>query len=1005
MMSVINSFFEKKDIREFIFTSNCWEEFANKINPQKTKVKGNAFELLCMCYLQNDDFYSSIFKNVFHESEVDYALKVEKLKLAKNDIGVDLICEDYDGGYWAVQCKYRSNPKRNLQLSKGISEFFDMTGGQKIKDELYNRILMSSTNGLSANITNYHQDFHEILGDCFKKLDYFDFEKYKNYLKKRYSSFGKKKKLRDEPYQQKAISDVIAGFETDNMGQLIMACGSGKTLTALQIKEKMEFNKVLYLVPSLNLINQSLNEWVTYSSNHFKAVCVCSDKSTSRVGTKKDSWLIPEREVGIPVISHGETISKELRDKENYVVFCTYDSLKIIEKSQKNFNLDEFDITFCDEAHNCAGDGYKESGLILHDKRINTKRKLFMTATPLNIDQKIKLQAIEKGKEYASMDDPKKFGKVFHKLTFRKAIDEKILVPYQIILADVTQAEEKDLRKILNREYVELPKFLTDAETLSSDITLLKSIKKYDLQKIITFHRKVDFAKNLSLRLPEVWQWMSKTEKSFSKPKCEYISGKDHSQYQRKDVLYQLSHLENDENMIISNAQCLSEGVNVPSLDAICFMDPRRSPINIIQAVGRVMRSSKGKSMGYIIIPFFIEDFHSLEETINQSRYKFIWDIIKVLCRYDDYLFETIKHLRIEIGRRKIPSRRRTGLELPREIIISERLKNIFTESIKTHLIENVSEDWFENYGELKEYLLKNNYSCPPTKGHKLSSWIDRQRNLRLNDYLPDEKIKKLDELIPIGWFWNIQNKVVDDYLRAFNDYLSAHKHLVILDKDKDCGNKVRRIRAKYKETPPDPVYKGLYKQLNEWSKFGWMWDRDKEVFLDKIEFIKYQILNNETLELKDNFIVEGTNKTYRLDSNKKWIKEFKLNSFISGIRKRYEFTKYFQIEKYRNDLLLRFPKYNQKRKMLEEYEIDALENINLWYWSRIDGRIRVYKECIKKEIEINPSTKVDFDLIEFRNVGRWLTTIEKSLRDDTLPLYVRDKLKSIKGTPFEKYF
>tara|TARA_A100000164_G_C21480469_1_gene573164 strand:- start:86 stop:637 length:552 start_codon:yes stop_codon:yes gene_type:complete len=182
------------------------------------------------------------------------------------------------------------------------------------------------------------------------------------------------------------------------------------------------------------------------------------------------------------------------------------------------------------------------------------------------------------------------------------------------------------------------------------------------------------------------------------------------------------------------------------------------------------------------------------------------------------------------------------------------------------------------------------------------------------------------------------------------------------------------------------------------------MWDRDKEVFLDKLEFVKFQIMKFNTLSLKDNFIVEGTNKTYRLDKNKKWIKEFKLNTFISGLRKRYVFTKYFQIEKYRQDILIRYPKYNQRLKMLENFEIDLLEKLDLWYWSRIDGRIRVYEECIKKDIEIKPSTIIDFDLIEFRQVGRWLATIEKSLRDNTLLLYERDKLKSIKGNPFEKY-
>ena len=267
-----------------------------------------------------------------------------------------------------------------------------------------------------------------------------------------------------------------------------MACGSGKTLTALQIKEKINANKVLYLLPSLNLINQTLKEWVSYGQIYFKPLCVCSDSTTSEIIEKKDKWLFSKEDIGIPVLNSPIQISEYLEGQHNYVIFCTYQSTSLVLEAQQKGTLEEFDITFCDEAHNCAGNGFKRSGLILDPKKIRSNKRLFMTATPLNLDQKIKEKAYEKSLEISSMDDKKKFGPIFHKLSFRDAVSNQILVPYQIIFQDIKKSETEVIEKIINRKLVKIKDIdYIDSESIACDVAITKAMKKYNIRKLITF--------------------------------------------------------------------------------------------------------------------------------------------------------------------------------------------------------------------------------------------------------------------------------------------------------------------------------------------------------------------------------------------------------------------------------------------------------------------------------------------------------------------------------------
>ena len=201
----MSTLFEAKDIRDFIQSSNSWNEFKENLSGENKKVKGDAFELLCMCFLKTDSFYGSIFKEIYHQSEVDQRIKVDVLKLAKGDIGVDLIGIDQEGGYWAIQCKYRSLAERNLRLNDRLAEFFSMTGGQRLKPELKKIILISTTNDISQKIRDNFQDFSQILNNEFKYLSEESFSKFKEFLNARYKKLNIKKKLKTFDYQKEAI--------------------------------------------------------------------------------------------------------------------------------------------------------------------------------------------------------------------------------------------------------------------------------------------------------------------------------------------------------------------------------------------------------------------------------------------------------------------------------------------------------------------------------------------------------------------------------------------------------------------------------------------------------------------------------------------------------------------------------------------------------------------------------------------------------------------------------
>ena len=351
------------------------------------------------------------------------------------------------------------------------------------------------------------------------------------------------------------------------------------------------------------------------------------------------------------------------------------------------------------------------------------------------------------------MDDEAVFGKPLFVLNFGEAIRRGLLTDYQVVIIGVDSpmvASWIDSRELVKTE----SGIENDAESLASQVGLLKAMKDYDLRRMISFHSRVSRAESFAEDLKHVIGWVDPKQRPSGEFKTDYVSGEMPTDKRRRK-LSQLKNIGINERGLLTNARCLSEGVDVPSLDGVAFIDPRGSQVDIIQAVGRAIRLSPNKQKGTIVLPVFIENNANPEVSIEASRFKPIWDILNALKAHDDVLSEELDQMRSALGKRKGSSRDQGGFSKI-EIDLPASIDKSFSESIRTHLIESVTDSWEFWYGLLLEYREEHgDYLVPgpyETQGHyKLGSWVAVQRKLK--DSMPESRRRRLNDLD--GWIWD----------------------------------------------------------------------------------------------------------------------------------------------------------------------------------------------------------------------------------------------------------
>jgi len=616
---------------------------------------GRDFEWVCQWYLEHAPLYRGKFRKVWRWSQWPDRWGP--------DCGVDLIAETHDGKLWAIQAKAVAADR---SITKAEVDSFLSESNRR---EIAYRLLIATTDNIGPNAlrTIESQARHAsvaLRGDLVTaELDW---------PSKIGGTAPKPLRWQPKPHQQAAIKDVLAGFQEHDRGRLIMACGTGKTLTGLWISEALGSRRTLLLVPSISLAQQNLKEWGRHAREDFDCLVVCSDETVA--SDRDDPALRYVADLGIKPTTDPKEIAAFLSKRRSRpaLVISTYQSCERVARGQSKARK-WFDLAICDEAHRLVGHTESQFATVLHDRKIRARRRLFMTATPRYFTQRAKDKGAEQEIELVSMDDETKFGPEFHVLSFHDAITAKpepLLTDYQVVVIGVTNAEAKawvaDAKIVRTKDGLE-----TDARTLAAQIGLAKAVKQYDLTRMITFHRSIRRASRFvdgdrSDSLPGVMAKMRPANRPTGSLWARHVSGETPAS-KRASLLKELGELPPGMRGLISNCACLGEGVDVPTLDGVAFIDPKGSIVDIIQAVGRVIRKSGGKKTGTIIIPVFVDESEDEDHALASSAFQPVWQVLKALRAHDRRLADELDELRTSLGKQVGGGKR---IKLPANIVL-----------------------------------------------------------------------------------------------------------------------------------------------------------------------------------------------------------------------------------------------------------------------------------------------------------------------------------------------
>lgn len=752
------------------------------------RVRGRQFELICSWYLTNDPQYRSTLRRVWLWDDWPGRWGA--------DAGIDLVAEDRAGRLWAIQAKAYD---QQYAVTKADVDTFLAESSRAVFSY---RLLIATTDKLSPNARRTVDAQEKAIGLVgLSDLLTADVDWPADPGQLRPSPPPQPAQPRD--YQREAIDAVVTGFDTADRGQLIMACGTGKTLTAQFVAKALDAQRTLILVPSLSLLKQTMRVWQTQSQAEVEALPVCSDETVSRT---EDTPVEHVSELGLPVTTDPADIAAFLRKRSGpRVVFCTYQSSQRIADAFTLGRVPAFDLIIADEAHRCAGQQSSSFTAVLNGARIKANRRLFMTATPRFFTGRIIKAASEVDLEIASMDDQAKFGKVFHRLGFSEAIHRDLLTDYQVAIVGVDDATYRTYAEkgtLVTRDGEEI----TDARSLAGQIGLAKAMRKYRLRRVISFHSRVTRAQEFATDMPVVIAWMPVPQRPAGALWSQYASGAM-SAGERHVLLQHLSRLDDGERGLLANARCLAEGVDVPTLDGVAFIDPRRSEVDIVQAVGRAIRKADDKVAGTIVIPVFIDTDANPEAALDDSAFKPVWDVIKALRAHDDDLAEQIDTLRREMGRRGGVPRLPEKIHLDVPVHVGED----FIRAFDTRLVEQTSPPWEYWFGLLQRYVDEHGTALvlqsQQFDGYRLGTWVTIQRVHRSKGRLSVARQQLLDALP--GWSWDPKADQWEDGLRHLREYVDMHGTAGIRD-DHVCndgyrlGKWVGKQRTKWATLPAD---------------------------------------------------------------------------------------------------------------------------------------------------------------------------------------------------------
>jgi superfamily II DNA or RNA helicase len=896
------------------------------------KDRGDAFEIFAEAYFATQKIAQA--QEVWPFEAVPLAQRQALSLDTGRDMGVDGTYLTVDGDLRAYQVKFRSS--RTSLTWEELSTFMGLT------DQVSQRVLFTNCESLPSLMQD-RSGFVPIRGSDLDRLTAEDFEAIRQWLQTGQVKLPHKHPL---PHQQEALTAIAHGLQENDRATVIMACGTGKSLVALWAAEQYGGKTILVLVPSLALVRQLLHEWLRETAwERFTFMCVCSDPTVAKGA---DDLIVHQADLDFPVTTESAVVSRFLNKAFDGVkiVFSTYQSAQVVAAGMPvgaDGVVQPFDLAIFDEAHKTASRAGTRFSFALEDANLSIRKRLFFTATPRHYDIRKKDKEGDNELVY-SMDRPAVYGPVIHTLSFAEAARRGIICDYKVVISVVTSEMVND--ELLKHGEVIVDGDVVKARQVALQIALQKAVEKYGVSRIFTFHGSVAAARSFTSSDSEGIQQHLPDFTTL------HVSGEMPTS-RRED---QMKAFRQAPKAVISNARCLTEGVDVPAVDMVAFISPRKSKVDIVQATGRAMRKSPGKEFGYVMVPLFVEQTsnESIEEALHRTGFDDVWDLLSAMKEQDEVLTDIIRQMQVDKGRTGGYDESRFSERV--EVLGPSVSIDTIRSSIAAECMESLGVLWNEAFGRLQNFLMTEGNARPPARhltsdGFRLGQWVSVQR-LRVDTMSVDRK-SRLEGLR--GWSWD----AFADKWEAGFDYLmefvgkSGHAKVPkdqIADDGFQLGQWIgtqRRSRA------------GMSSDQNSRLEAlpGWVWDAKDAAWEKGFKYLKDYADREGNCNVPRNFQTDDG---------------FLLGSWLGN-------------QRIRQDSIF------QERKCL-------LESLPGWAWNTKDADwdswFQVLRDFVEQEGHCNVPAK--HETLSGQRLGLWVTNQRKIKKEMTQER--RERLEALSG-------
>ena len=808
---------------------SSFREFEERVKGlAENKDRGDAFEVFAEAYL-----------NVHRRHDVEQVWPmnvlpnelIQRFGLQQKDYGVDGLYKRPSGDFCAYQVKFRSG--RTPLTWDELSTFFGLADANRFAS----RVVFTNSDELPTVINDRHGYFC-IRGSDLDRLAPADFGAIADWLAEVPVITVRSD---PKPHQLEALDKLAPALRSNDRVSAIMACGTGKTMVALWLAERMEAKLILVLVPSLALLRQTLHVWLKETRAPILSyLCVCSDNRVDRDGDE----IMPARsELDFEVSTEPDNVRRFLDHSfcGVKIVFSTYQSAHVIGEALKQD--EQFDFAIFDEAHKTAGLYGKKFSFALEDQKLPIRKRLFLTATPRHYNPH-KREGDNDGEAELvfSMDNPEIYGPQAYRLTFSEAARLKIICNYKVI---ITQVDSKAVAMHLTDADVLVDGEMVRARQVANQLAIRDAVQQLQIKKAFTFHATVASAESFVSEGNEGLRMHLPNFQTFHVNGTMRVS-------ERERIL---SEFKAADRAVVSNARCLTEGVDVPAVDMVVFLAPKKSKVDIVQAIGRAMRTlpEGGKTTGYVLLPLYLdqEEHESLEDAVRRTSFDDIWDVLQSLQEQDESLADLIQQAGERSGR---------GLGFD-DSIFKEKIEFVgpllkiesVRKAITTCCVEQLWSSWSKQFGKLKAFKERFGHTNVETnwaEDRSLAAWVSSQRGSGKNGKLAPDRYQRLSEL---GFIWDFQTQKAGEtwmkFYRELEVYAKQHGNPHVPPRSppyEKLGNWVgqqrQRKRGTYKPGGrPDPILPWQEELLCR-IKFRW----EKESFEDFFEHVrKFKAENN----------------------------------------------------------------------------------------------------------------------------------------------------------------